>query len=73
MLTKPGSVTKNVPNMILKFFALLINLKTLNILKVLRIEVAVPTLLNTLLYSRMTPNNVKTTTTKSNIFHPELK
>jgi hypothetical protein len=73
MLTKPGSVTKNVPNMILKFFALLINLKTLNILKVLRIEVAVPTLFNTLLYSKMTPNNVKTTTVKSNIFHPELK
>lgn len=73
MLTKPGSVTKNVPNIILKFFALFINLNTLNILNVLSIDVAVPTLLNTLLYSNITPNNVNNTTVKSNIFQPDEK
>lgn len=73
ILTKPGNVTRNVPNIIRKFLALLINLNTRNILKVLNIDVAVPTLLNTLLYSNITPNNVRKTTVKSKMFHPELK
>lgn len=71
ILTKPGNVTKNVPKMILKFFALFINLNTLNILNVLKIEVAVPTLLKTLLYSKITPKSVNKTTVKSKTFHPD--
>lgn len=73
ILIRPGNVTKNVPKIILKFLALLTNLRTLNILNVLRIEVAVPILLNTLLYSNITPKIVKSTTVKSKTFHPEVK
>lgn len=73
ILMRPGNVIKNVPKIILKFLALFTNLRTLNILKVLKMEVAVPTLLNTLLYSNITPIIVKSTTVKSKIFHPDLK
>jgi len=73
ILMRPGKVTKNVPKIILKFLALLTNLSTLNILNVLNIEVAVPTLFNTLLYSNITPKIVRRTTVKSKIFHPDVK
>lgn len=72
-LISPGSVLRNVPNMILKFLALLTNLNTLNILNVLKTEVAVPTLLRMLLYSNITPTIVSKTTQKSNIFQVFLK
>jgi hypothetical protein len=48
IFAKAGIVTMNVVNIILKLFALFTNLKTLAILKVLKIEVAVPILLITL-------------------------
>jgi len=49
------------------------SLNTLKILNVLKIDVAVPTLFKTLLYSNITPKIVKSTTVKSKTFQPEVK
>lgn len=73
ILPSAGKVIKKVANIILKLLALLINFKTLAILKVRIILVADPILLITSANSKTTPTKVKITTTKSKLFQGSEK
>ncbi len=89
ILINAGIIVTKVVNIILKLFALFTSLRTLAILKVLKIEVAVPMFVNTsdfifkiklilyvkiyFTYSKITLIIVTTTIKKSNLFQEFFK
>jgi len=73
ILANSGSVMINVSNIILRLLADLIKRIILIILKLRSTDIAVPTLVNRFICSKIAPIAVKITTTKSKTLKVSLK
>lgn len=67
IIANSGIVIRKVSKMILKLLADLTNLRILIILNDLKTDIAVPTLVNRFIYSKIAPAPVRITTMKSKI------